>query len=249
MMPKPMAIGQIPAPRLRIKRDVGWFPAGLEVATALDLLSDAAFKLYMFLCLNADHHSGRMVWAPQEIANQLRRDCQSVSDALGELCRQKVCVRREAAAGRFTTDRISVEICDRFWPYEKAPAEEFGVDLDHYVQQVRQMMLKPACVRSRFSPADERLAIELYRRGVTLIHLQRAFWLGCARKYVSLLNAEEYTPRLISSLYYFNTLVEEVAQTSVREDYWQHVERNLRRFEAMWKSRAEAAARTSQETK
>jgi len=249
MMPRPMPIAQIPARRLRIKRDVGWFPAGLEVATALEVLSDAAFKLYVFLCLNADRHSGRMVWAPQEIANQLRRDCQSVGDALAELCRQRICVRREAVAGRSAPDRIAVEICDRFWPYEKAPVEEFGIDLDHFVQQVRQMMLKPACVRSRFSPADERLAIELYRRGVTLVHLQRAIWLGCARKYVSLLNVEEYTPRLISSLYYFMTLVEEVAQTSVREEYWRHIEHKLIGLEAMWKSRAEAAARADQETK
>jgi len=232
-----------------MKRNVGWFPAGMEVATALEMLSDAAFKLYIFLCLNADRHSGRMVWAPPEMACQLHRDCQVVEDSLRELCRQKICVRCQSAAGRFTKDRISVEICDRFWPYEKAPVEEFGVDLDHYVQQVRQMMLKPACVRSRFSPADERLAMELYRRGVTLVHLQRAIWLGCARKFISLLNAEEYTPRLISSLYYFNTLVEEMVQTSVREDYWEHVERKLFRLEAMWRSRAEAAAHGGQETK
>jgi hypothetical protein len=237
-MPRPMPIGQMPAPRLRIKREVGWFPADLEVATALELLSDGAFKLYIFLCLNADRHSGRMVWASLEVANPLRRDCQSVNDSLEELYRKKVCLRRDAEAGR-----ISVEIYDGFWPYQKAPVEEFGVDLDHYVEQVRQRMLKPACVRSRFSPSDERLAIELYRRGVTLAHLQRAIWLGCARKYISLLNAEEYTPRLISSLYYFNTLVEEVVQTSGREEYWQHVEHKLCGLEAMWKSRAEAAAR------
>jgi hypothetical protein len=42
----------IPAPRLRLKRPTGWFAAGQEVATALPLLSDAAFKLYVFLCLN-----------------------------------------------------------------------------------------------------------------------------------------------------------------------------------------------------
>ena len=35
----------IPAPRLRLKRPTGWFAAGQEVATALPLLSDAAFKL------------------------------------------------------------------------------------------------------------------------------------------------------------------------------------------------------------
>ena len=54
----------IPAPRLRLKRSSGWFAAGQEMATALTLLSDAAFKLYVFLCLNVDRHSARMVGEP-----------------------------------------------------------------------------------------------------------------------------------------------------------------------------------------
>jgi len=49
-----MIPAQVPAPRLRLKRASGWFAAGAEVETALPLLSDAAFKLYMFLCLHVD---------------------------------------------------------------------------------------------------------------------------------------------------------------------------------------------------
>ena len=52
----------IPAPRLRLKRSSGWFAAGQEVATALPMLSDAAFKLYVFLCLNVDRHSAPREW-------------------------------------------------------------------------------------------------------------------------------------------------------------------------------------------
>jgi hypothetical protein len=37
-------------------------------------------------------------------------------------------------------------------------------------------------VRVKFSAAGERLAAILYRRGVTLVHLQRAIWRGCARE-------------------------------------------------------------------
>ena len=44
----------MPEPRLRLKRSTGWFAAGREIATALPMLSDAAFKLYVFLCLNVD---------------------------------------------------------------------------------------------------------------------------------------------------------------------------------------------------
>src|SRR5258708_16150460 len=132
----------IPAPRLRLKRPTGWFAAGQELAAALLLLSDAAFKLYVFLCLNVDRHSARMVWEPMELANLLQRDRQSVTDALEELCRCQVCIRHPDVDGRIALDRLSVEICDRFWPYEKPPVEESGIDQNRYVQQVRQMLLR-----------------------------------------------------------------------------------------------------------
>lgn len=223
--------------RLRLKRSSGWFAAGLEVATALPMLSDAAFKLYVFLCLNVDRHSARMVWEPSELANLLHRDRQSVTDSLEELCRREVCIRHLDLHGRVSPDRFSVEICDRFWPYEKSPAEEFGTDQNSYVQQVRQMLVRPACVRINFSAADERLAAILYRRGITLVHIQRAIWLGCARKYVSLLNAPESADMLITSLNYFSELVNEVTDTSVSEDYCKHMEAKVAQLERMWQDR------------
>jgi hypothetical protein len=232
-----MTPAQVPVHRLRLKRASGWFAAGVEVETAFLLLSDAAFKLYMFLCLHVDRYSARMVWEPMELAQFLQRDCESLTRSLRELCVRGICVRHPPAAGRFTKNRISVEICDRFWPYEKPPVEEFGIDQDHYVQQVRQMLLRPACVRSNFSGADERLAASLHGRGVTLVHIQRAIWLGCARKYAALLNADDDVPRLISSLHYFAALVEEVAGTPVGEDYWKHVEHKAFQLEMMWKGR------------
>ena len=38
------------------------------------MLSDTAFKLYVFLCLNVDRHSARMVWEALELAKLLQRD-------------------------------------------------------------------------------------------------------------------------------------------------------------------------------
>ena len=222
----------IPAPRLRLKKATGWFAAGQEVAVALAMLSDAAFKLYVFLCLNVDRHSARMVWEATELANLLHRDRQSVAEALEELCRREVCTRHPDVNG--APDRISVEICDRFWPYEKPPVEEFGIDHNSYVQRVRDMLLRPACVRVNFSAADQRLAANLYRRGITLVHIQRAIWLGCARKYAALLNAPENADMLITSLRYFSALVEEVSEISVGEDYWKHIQAKVDQLERMW---------------
>ena len=44
---------------------------------------------------------------------------------------------------------------DRYWPYERQarPAES-----KDYLGEVRRMLLAPACVRSRFTLADEGLA-------------------------------------------------------------------------------------------
>jgi hypothetical protein len=225
----------IPAPRLRLKRSTGWFAAGQEMSSALPMLSDPAFKLYVFLCLNVDRHSARMVGDAIDLANSLQRDRQSVTDALDELCRREVCIRHPDVHGRVAPDRLSVEICDRFWPYEKSPVEEFGIDQNGYAQRVRQMLLGAACMRISFSAADERLAAILYRRGVTLVHLQRAIWLGCARKYVALLNGAEKAPMLITSLSYFSALVEEVAETSGGEDYWKHMQSKVAQLERMWR--------------
>src|ERR1017187_2396924 len=123
----------IPAPRLRLKRSTGWFAAGQEMATALTLLSEAAFKLYVFLCLHVDRHSARLLWEPMELANRLQRDRPRVTDALEELGRREVCIRHPDADGRVALDRLSVEICDRFWPDEKPPVEEYGIDQNGYV--------------------------------------------------------------------------------------------------------------------
>src|SRR5437016_9282633 len=225
----------IPAPRLRLKRPGGWFAAGQEMAIALPLLSDAAFKLYVFMCLNADRHSARMIWDPMEVANRLQRDRQSVIDGLEELCRREVCIRYP-----LPVDRSCIEIGDSFWPYEKPPVQEVGIDQNRYVQQVRQMLLGTACMRVNFSAADERLATIFCRRGVTLVHLQRAIWLGCARKYIALLNGSEHAPMLVTSLNYFSALVNEVAETSVGEEYWKYIQKKVSQMERMWLDRTPA---------
>jgi len=97
------------------------------------------------------------------------------------------------------------------------------------------MLLHSACVHATFSGADERLAAILYRRGVTLVHLQRAIWLGCARKYVALLNATDKAPMFVTSLNYFASLVEEVAELSMGEDYWKHVQNKVTQLERIWR--------------
>jgi hypothetical protein len=54
--------------RLRLKRPAGWFAAGQEVGAALEVLSGDAFKLYVYLCLNAERQTGRFAGKPDNVA-------------------------------------------------------------------------------------------------------------------------------------------------------------------------------------
>jgi hypothetical protein len=210
-------------PQLVLKQSTGWFAAGWQFAQALEELSDPAFKLYAWLCLRADRHTGQLRSTMPELATALKRPEAWVESAVGELAERGVCLRRGPEL---------LEIADRYWPYERAsrPAES-----SEYAGEVRRMLQVPACVRCRFSVADERLAEDLDRQGVSLEHLQRAIWLGCARKYVALLNGQSSAP--ITSLRYFIGVVEEVSQTQTPETYWEHVRSKAAQLEREWLER------------
>jgi hypothetical protein len=207
-------------PQLVLKQSTGWFAAGWEFAQALEELSDPAFKLYAWVCLRADRHTGQVQGTASEVASALKKPEHWVESAVGELVERRVCLWR---------DTNVLEVADRYWPYERQfrPAES-----KDYVAEVRRMLLAPACVRCNFSAADERLAQDIDRRGVSLEQLQRAIWLGCARKYVSMLNGQTSMP--ITSLRYFIGLVEEVGQTGTPETYWQHVRSKADQLERQW---------------
>jgi|SRR5580704_7131200 hypothetical protein len=206
--------------RLRLKRPTGWFAAGQEVAAALEVLSGDAFKLYVYLCLNAERQTGRI--AGNNDAARLFPGAGQSQVAWEELFRQQICVRRETA----------VEICDRFWPYEKIAASQAEQDPASYVEKVRQMIVRRACVRVSFSAADEQLARNFHAQGLTLAQIERAVWLGCVRKYVALLNGQ--TLMLITSLRYFSLIVEEVVKTEVSDGYWTHVRHKAEQLERRW---------------
>jgi hypothetical protein len=212
----------VSAPRLVLKQPTGWFAAGREVAQALALLSDAAFKLYIHLCLQADRHTGRVDFNPAEWTQVLRNGPASIEACLGELHCNQVCER--------CGDRV--EICDRFWPYQKQTGVAATTSEVDFVRQVRTAFLKPACVRSTFTATDEKLTLMLCRREVTLEQVRRAVWLGCARKYMAMLNSQTRQP--ITSLAYFASLIEEVSQPHIPASYWEHVRRRMEEMEKRW---------------
>jgi len=208
--------------RLMLKQPTGWFAAGREVAQAMTLLSDGAFKLYLHLCLQANRHTARVVLNPTEWLHLLGKDPAWMEACLGELYRHRVCHR----------DGGSLEVCDRFWPYQKQAGIAAAAPEVEFVRQIRSVFLQPACVRSTFTAADEKLALSFCRRAVSVEQICRAIWLGCARKYVAMLNGQTRQP--ITSLAYFVSLIEEVSQPQIPGSYWDHVRRRMEEMEKRW---------------
>ena len=207
------------AARFHLKRASGWFAAGAEVETALRLLSDAGFKLFVWLCLHADRGSGAIAATPPELARGLRRSEAEIQANLQELWRQGVCVGRQ--------DGI-LEITDRFWPYQRRQ-EPFADDGQRaYISQVKSCFLQRICVRSVFTAADEKVAAQLHRNGVPIAEVERAILLGSLRKCVALINNGGGTP--ITTLHYFTALFAEVRQ-EVSDQYWHYVACKLRTLE------------------
>ncbi len=211
---------------LTLKRPCGFFAAGREIEQALALLSDGAFKLFVHVCLHADRRSGRLRFRHGDLARRLGKSPRSITSYLRELQLKSVC-HVQAAPNQHRMG--SIEIADRFWPYHKQTAETTSNDQAYYVEQVRKLFLSRSCVQATFGPADERLAAEWRQRNVSFEHIQRAYLLSCARKYVALLNHP--AAPLISSMRYFTRLLAEVAELPVSDRYWWRLARQVDQFE------------------
>jgi hypothetical protein len=215
-------------PRLILKQPTGWFAAGREFTQAITILSDSAFRLYVYACLRAGRHTSCLRAMVEELARAVKTTPSVIVMNVDELVERAVCcVRRDQSP------QLMLEIRDRFWPYQRqqtpertlAPGTEF-------VERVRVLFLAPACVQASFSAADEKLALDLYRRGVSMEQIAQAILLGCARKYVAMLNAGTQTP--ITSLQYFADLVEEVYESAIPESYWEPLRAKVTRMEQQW---------------
>jgi hypothetical protein len=205
--------------RFQLKHPTGWFAAGREMACALQRLSDSTFKLFVWLCLHAERSQGTVSATSPELARALGKKESDLQLALEELQQQGVCNLRAEGV---------IEIRDRFWPYRRSCDPAAHDESRHYVAEVKRLFLERRCVQSSFTAADEKLALSLFRRGVSLIHVEHAILLGAVRKYIALHQNANRTP--ISSLYYFTDLFEEVQQETSTH-YWTYIVRKVKTFE------------------
>lgn len=234
--------------RLTLKHPSGFFAAGGEMKDALTLLSDGAFKIYVYVCLYADRRTAQLRFRMAELAQATGHSTRSLTSYLEELRSTEVSIVYRAA-NQHEVGRI--EICDRFWPYQKqTPASLDDPEQARFVTRVRGLFLEPACVSSTFSVADEKLAADWYRAGVALDQIQRAILIGCARKYVALFNHSGGLP--VTSLQYFAGLLQEVAGMEINLSYWRYLAARVRKMENQWRAHANfapAAPSTATETK
>lgn len=204
------------------------------MASALTLLSDGAFKLYIFLCLRANRATARLEIDQGNIAKSLRKSRRSVIVYFEELKQRGVC-QVEFAANQYS--RGSAQICEAFWPYEIAePLDD--AEVINYVKRIRALCESRPCVLRAFAPGDEKLAQTFFLKNVPFEDVEHAFLLGCTRKYVSWLNGQISGP--IASFGYFRSIIEEVAQMNASPDYWRYLSESLAKYERAWLAQSKA---------
>ena len=195
----------------------------------MTVLSDGAFKLYVFLCLRADRNNARLEIDQASVAKSLAKSRRSVIVYFEELKQRGVCEVRFAASQH---TRGVVQICDAFWPYVIPVPAENTESAYNYMKRIRTLLETRRCVRLTFAPADEKLAQSLFSDHVPIEDVEHAFLLGCTRKYVSWLNGQTSAP--IASFGYFRSIVDEVSQMDTSPDYWRYISESLDKYERAW---------------
>jgi hypothetical protein len=240
--------------RLRLKQATGWFAASSGFRAALELLGDGAFRLFVYLCLEADRRSGRVLTSYSELARGIRRSRRVLLSYVSELERKQVCIVR---TGRNQHARTLIEVAEGYWPYIKQASGDdvdpqnptsANVELIKYVEAVRRWYLDLGCTAGRFSERDRAKAQQFHRRGIALELIEAALLLGAGRKYLSWLNGGAST--LIGTLEYFEPLVAELDQQPLSKTYTRYLRANSKQLAQMCRASGVGAGafRTPQPT-
>ncbi len=217
--------------RFCLKESSGWFAAGTSFRRALRTLSDGAFKLFSYLCLEADRRTGRFEAVQGELAKAIGKSRRIVGKYIDELKTKQVCIIRSA---RNQYARTCIEIREDYWPYRRTPAVASVNDQvrNPYVEAIRSSFVALGCTVGKFSTRDAQLAQDLQQRGIPLDTVHDALLMGAARKYVSWLNGGLLQP--IASLAYFATLLPEMQQRPLQADYREYLRQKVAQLARAW---------------
>lgn len=215
--------------RLVLKESAGWFAAGDSFRRALNVLSDGAFKVFAFLCLEADRRSGRHEATQKELAAALGKSKRIIGAYVAELQAKGIC---NIQPGENQFARTVFEISDRYWPYHRGGESPEHPEQEAYVASVREGFLSLGCGIGKFGAAEVHAARNMQARGIPLAVIQDAMLLGACRKYTSWLNGEALEP--IRSLHYFEPLIAEIQTNPVPPGYSAYLRKKVGQLAKSW---------------
>lgn len=223
-----------PVMDLRLKEPSGWFVAGTSFHQALRILSDGAFKLFTYLCLQANRRTGRFEAVQRELARAIGKSRRIVGKYIEELESKGVCMVR---LGKNQYDRTCFEIRDEYWPYHRMATENADGPMGNsYINAIKSSFVAMGCTSKKFSDRDMQYAEDLQRRGIPLEAVQGAILMGVVRKYISWLNGSSLQP--IASLAYFGALISEINERPIPADYRKYLQRKVVELEGSWKKKS-----------
>ena len=217
--------------RLRVKQTTGWFPAGDSFRKALAILSDGAFRLFAYLCFEADRRTGRFQATHKELAGALGKSKRIIGTYVAELQAKAIC-SVQPAKNQFA--RTGFQISDDYWPYHRPDdCPEPPPEQKTYVESVREYFLALGCGSGKFRSVDEEAARAMQRRGIPLAVIEEAMLMGACRKYDSWFEGRALEP--IRSMAYFESLIAEIQEKPFPPGYSGYLRKKVRQFAEIWK--------------
>lgn len=215
--------------RLSLKEPTGWFAAGDPFRKALASLSDGAFRLFAYLCLEADRRTGRFRATHRELAVALGRSKRVMGVYVAELETAGMCLVKP---GKNQFAGTIFEISDDYWPYHRAADCPESPEQKAYVESVRECFLALGCGSGQFGAAEAAAAEDLRRRAIPLAVIEDAMLMGACRKYTSWFEGRALEP--IRNLRYFESLIAEIQEKPFPPGYSAYLRRKVRQFAEIW---------------
>lgn len=220
---------QVPDPREKapcLKESSGWFAAGSSFRRALPLLSDGAFKMFAYICLQADRRTGRYEAAQTELSSALCKSRRIVGKYIHELGHKGVC---NVLIGKNQYARTCFEIRDEYWPYHRTTD---GAADTAYVDAIKNTFVTLGCTTGKFNAGDAQIADQFQKRHIPLELIQDAMLMGACRKLISLLNGNSAEP--IASIAYFEGLIAEIWERPIPVDYREYLRKKVQQLRIAW---------------
>jgi len=228
--------------RLSLKQTTGWFPAGDAFRKAMAILSDGAFRLFAYLCLEADRRTGRFQATHRELALAMGKSKRAIGAYIAELEARGIC---SVNPGKNQFAHTTFEISDSYWPYRRSDDCPESPEQKTYVESVRTCFLSLGCGSGEFGAADAADASNLQRRGIPLVVVEEAMLIGACRKYSSWFEGNALEP--IRSLRYFDPLIAEIQKEPLPSGYPAYLREKIKKLATLWDENVKSSSQVRKE--